>query len=174
MAERTGVITFKGNPMTLLGEEVKTGDKAKDFTVLANDLSPVRLSDYVGKIVVLSVFPSVDTGVCAIQTTKFNQEIAQFPKDDVQLLTISADLPFALGRFCADKGIENARTTSDHRELEFGYNYGFVIKELKLLTRGTVIIDREGNVKYVEYVPEVATEPDYDKALTVVRELVQK
>ena len=172
MAERTGVITFKGNPMTLLGEEVKVGDKAKDFTVLANDLSPVKLSDYKGKVVVLAVFSSVDTGVCAIQTTKFNQEIAQFSKEDVQLLTISADLPFALGRFCADKGIENAKTTSDHRELEFGNKYGFIIKELKLLTRGTVIVDREGNVKYVEYVPEVATEPDYGKALSVVKELI--
>lgn len=172
MKERTGVITFKGNPMTLLGEEVKVGDVSKDFTVLANDLSPVKLSDYKGKVVVLAVFPSVDTGVCAIQTTKFNQEIAQFSKEDVQLLTISADLPFALGRFCADKGIENALTTSDHRELEFGYNYGFVIKELKLLTRGTVIVDREGIVKFVEYVPEVATEPNYEEALKVIKELV--
>lgn len=172
MKERTGVITFKGNPMTLLGEEVKVGDVAKDFTVLSNDLSPVKLSDYKGKVVVLAVFPSVDTGVCAIQTTKFNQEIAQFSKDDVQLLTISADLPFALGRFCADKGIENALTTSDHRELEFGYNYGFVIKELKLLTRGTVIVDREGVVKFVEYVPEVATEPNYEEALKTIKELI--
>ena len=172
MIERTGIITFKGNPMTLLGEEVKLEDKAKDFTVLANDMSPVKLSDYKGKVVVLSVFPSVDTGVCSIQATKFNEEIAKFSKDDVQLMTISADLPFALGRFCADKGIENAKTTSDHRELEFGNKYGFIIKELKLLTRGTVIVDREGNVKYVEYVPEVATEPDYGKALSVVKELI--
>lgn len=172
MLERKGVVTFKGNEVTLLGEEVKVGNKAKDFTVLANDLSPVKLSDYAGKVVVIAVFPSVDTGVCAIQTTKFNNEIAQFSKDDVQLLTISADLPFALGRFCGDKGIENAKTTSDHRELEFGYNYGFVIKELKLLTRGTVIIDREGIVKYVEYVKEVATEPDYNKALEVIKELI--
>lgn len=172
MTERTGVITFKGNPMTLLGEEVKVGDKAKDFTVAANDLSPVKLSDYKGKVVVLSVFPSVDTSVCAIQTAKFNQEIAQFSKDDVQLLTISLDLPFALGRFCADKGIENAKTTSDYKEHDFGNKYGFVIKELGLLTRGTVIVDREGTVKYVEYVPEVTTEPDYEKALETVKGLI--
>ena len=115
MSERKGVVTFKGNPITLLGEEVKKGDKAKDFTVLGT------------KVVVISVFPSVDTGVCALQLTRFNQEAANFDKD-VQLLTISADLPFALGRYCADKGIENALTASDHKELDFGLKYGFVIK----------------------------------------------
>ena len=99
MSERKGVVTFKGNPITLLGEEVKKGDKAKDFTVLGTDLSEVKLSDYAGKVVVISVFPSVDTGVCALQLTRFNQEAANFDKD-VQLITISADLPFALGRYC--------------------------------------------------------------------------
>lgn len=165
-------VTFKGNPVTLLGETVKVGDKAKDFTVLATDLSPVKLSDFAGKVVVISVVPSVDTGVCEMQTIRFNKEIANFSKDDVQLLTISLDLPFALGRFCADKGIENSLTVSDHKELDFGLKYGFVIEELRLLSRGTVIVDREGNVKFVEYVSEVTSHPDYDKALEVAKSLV--
>lgn len=171
MMERKNSVTFKGNPVTILGEEVKVGDKAKDFTVLATNLEEVKLSDYAGKIVVISVFPSVDTGVCALQATRFNQEAAKFPSD-VQLLTVSADLPFALGRFCADKGIENALTGSDHKELDFGLKYGFVIKELRLLTRGTVIVDRDGTVKYVEYVPEVTEHPDYDKVLETLKTLV--
>ena len=171
MTERKNVVTFKGTPITLLGEEVKVGDKAKDFTVLANDLKEVKLSDYKGKVVIISVFPSVDTGVCALQTTRFNQEAANFG-DDVQLLSISVDLPFALGRYCADKGIKNALTTSDHKELDFGTKYGFVIKELRLLSRGTVIVDKDGIIKYVEYVPEVGEHPDYEKALEVIKELV--
>ncbi|RRD38470.1 thiol peroxidase [Leptotrichia sp. OH3620_COT-345] len=171
MTERKNSVTFKGNPVTILGDEVKVGDKAKDFTVLATDLKEVKLSDYAGKVVVISVFPSVDTGVCALQATRFNQEAGKFPSD-VQLLTISADLPFALGRFCADKGIENALTASDHRELDFGLKYGFVIKELRLLTRGTIIVDKGGTVKYVEYVSEVAEHPDYDKVLEVLKTLV--
>ena len=156
---------------TLLGEEVKKGDKAKDFTVLGTDLSKVKLSDYAGKVVVILVFPSVDTGVCALQLTRFNQEAANFDKD-VQLIIISVDLPFALGRYCVDKGIENALTVSDHKELDFGLKYGFVIKELRLLTRGTVIVDKEGTVQYVEYVSEVATESDYSKALEIIKTLI--
>ena len=171
MSEIKNKVTFKGNPVTLVGNEVKAGDVAPDFTVLSAELKEVKLSDYKGKVVVIAVFPSVDTGVCALQLTRFNQEAANFDKD-VQLLTISADLPFALGRYCADKGIENALTASDHKELDFGLKYGFVIKELRLLTRGTVIVDKEGTVQYVEYVPEVATEPDYNKALEVIKTIV--
>lgn len=165
-------VTFKGNPVTLVGNEVKTGDVAPEFTVLTPKLEKIKLSDYKGKIVVIAVFPSIDTGVCALQLARFNQEAASFG-DDVQLLTISADLPFALGRYCADKGIENALTVSDHRELDFGTKYGFVIKELRLLSRGTVIIDKNGIIKYVEYVPEVGQHPNYEKALEIIRELTK-
>ena len=172
MSERKDMVTFKGNPITLLGEEVKKGDKAKDFTVLGTDLSEIKLSDYAGKTVVISVFPSVDTGVCALQLARFNQEAANFDKN-VQLITISADLPFALGRYCADKGIKNALTASDHKELDFGTKYGFVIKELRLLSRGTVIVDKDGIIKYVEYVKEVGEHPDYEKALEVIKELTK-
>lgn len=173
MTERKNVVSFLGNPMTLLGEEVKVGDKAKDFSILSTDLKEVKLSDYAGKTVVIAVFPSVDTGVCALQTTRFNQEIAKFPKDKVQLLTVSVDLPFALGRFCADKGIENALTCSDHRELNFGLQYGFVLKELRLLSRGTVIVNPQGEVSFVEYVSEVTEHPNYEKALEVISSLVK-
>ena len=171
MTERKNIVTFKGNPVTVVGEEVKVGDKTKDFTVLSTDLKEIKLSDYRGKVVIISVFPSVDTGVCALQTTRFNQEAGKFP-EDIQLLTISVDLPFALSRFCADKGIKNALTTSDHKELDFGLKYGFVIKELRLLARGTVIVDKDGTVKYVEYVSEIGEHPDYDKALEVAKSLV--
>ena len=162
MREIKDKVTFKGNPVTIVGEEVKVGEKARDFTVLASDLREVKLSDYTGKVVVITVFPSVDTGVCALQLARFNQEAA----------TISVDLPFALGRYCADKGIKNALTASDHRDLDFGLKYGFVIKELRLLTRGTIIVDKEGIIRYVEYVPEVGQEPNYDAALEVVKKLV--
>ncbi|ERL25923.1 MULTISPECIES: thiol peroxidase [Leptotrichia] len=172
MAEIKDKVTFKGNPITLVGNEVKAGDTAPDFTVLSPELKEVKLSDYKGKVVVIAVFPSVDTGVCALQLARFNQEAASFG-DDVQLLTISADLPFALGRYCADKGIANALTASDHRELDFGTKYGFVIKELRLLSRGTIIVDKDGVIRYVEYVSEVGEHPDYEKALEVIKELTK-
>lgn len=165
-------ISFKGTPVTLTGNGIKVGDVAPNFTVLGKDLSQVKLSDFTGKTVIISVFPSVDTGICALQTTRFNQEIGQFPKEKVQLLTVSVDLPFALNRFCGDNGIENAVTTSDHRELDFGTKYGFAIEELRLLGRGNVIIDKNGVVQYVEYVQEIGTHPDYEKALEVLKTLV--
>lgn len=164
-------VLFKGTPVTLLGNEIKVGDKAPDFTALKTDMSSVKLSDFAGKNVIIAAFPSVDTGICALQTTRFNQEITKFNKDDFQLLTVSVDLPFALGRFCGDKGIENALTISDHKDLDFGTKYGFTIAELRLLARGTVIIDKEGIVKFVEYTPEIGTEPNYDKALEVLESL---
>lgn len=170
MTKRTNEVTFAGGALTILGEKVKVGDKASDFSVLKTDLSPVKLSDYAGKVVVISVFPSVDTPVCAMQLAKFNQEAAAF-SSDVQLLTISADLPFALGRFCGDKGISNALTASDHKDLDFGLKYGFVIEELRLLSRGTIIVDKDGTIKYAEYVSEITNEPDYAKALEVVKSL---
>lgn len=172
MKEIKDKVTFKGNPVTLVGNEVKIGDTAPDFTVLSPELKEIKLSDYKGKVVVIAVFPSVDTGVCALQLARFNQEAANFG-DDVQLLTISADLPFALKRYCADKGIENALTVSDHKELDFGTKYGFVIKELRLLSRGTVIVDQTGVVKYVEYVSEVGEHPNYEKALEVIKGLAK-
>lgn len=168
MRERTGVITFGGGPLTLLGEESVVGKKAEDFTVLNKDLQPVKLSDFSGKVVVISVFPSIDTPVCSLQTAKFNEEASKLG-DDIKILSISVDLPFALARHCAAEGIENALTLSDHRDLDFATKYGFLMKELRLLARGAVVIDKNGIIKYVEYVPEVRNEPDYDKALEAAK-----
>lgn len=170
MTRNEGVTTFAGKPLTLLGQMVKTGDKAKDFTVLANDLSPVKLSDFDGKVRILSLAPSIDTGVCAAQTRRFNLEASKLK--DVVILSVSMDLPFALRRFCGAEGIDAVKTLSDHKNADFGTQYGFLIEELRLLNRGIVVIDKEGAVKYVEYVKENTNEPDYDKALKVAKSLV--
>jgi len=170
MNKNTGITTFKGNPLTLLGDLVKAGDTARDFTVLANDLSPVKLSDYSGKVRILSIVPSVDTGVCAAQTRKFNVEAAAL--GDVVILTISMDLPFALGRFCAAEGIDKVKTLSDHKNADFGIKYGFLIEELRLLNRGIIVVDKAGTIQYVEYVKENTSHPDYDKAIEAAKKLV--
>lgn len=169
MTRNAGITTFKGNPLTLLGDMVKEGEKAKDFTVLANDLSPVKLSDFDGKVRVLSLAPSVDTGICAEQTRRFNKEATKL--GDTVVLAISMDLPFALGRFCAAEGIDAVKTLSDHKDADFGTKYGFLIEELRLLNRGIVVIDKAGVVQYVEFVKENTTHPDYDKALEAVKKL---
>ncbi|MDR0659768.1 MAG: thiol peroxidase [Prevotellaceae bacterium] len=164
-------ITFKGNPVTLVGTEIKVGDKAPDFTVLANDLSEKHLSDYKGKVKIISLFPSIDTGVCATQTRTFNKLVSELSKDIV-ILCISNDLPFAQTRFCAAEGIDQVETLSDHRDVDFSTKYGFLIKELRLLARGAVVIDKNDNVRYVEYVPEVTNEPNYNAAIEVAKKLV--
>lgn len=164
--ERAGVITMKGNARTLLGAEVKVGDKAPDFTVVANDLSEVRLADTSGRVRLVSVVPSLDTGVCDMQTRRFNEEAARFPSVDV--LTISMDLPFAQARWCGAAGVERVKTLSDHRHASFGQAYGVLIKELRLLARSIFVIDPDDVVRYVEIVPEVTNEPDYAGALAAV------
>lgn len=169
MKESSVKVTFAGNPLTLLGNEIKVGDKAPDFLALGAGLTPVKLSDFEGKTVIIAVYPSIDTSVCAAQNRRFNNEANQLK--DVVVLSVSVDLPFAQSRFCAAEGLENIKTISDHKDLDFGEKYGFVIKELRLLARGTVVIDKTGIVRYVEYVPEVTNEPDYDMALGVVKEL---
>ena len=143
---------------------------APDFTVLANDLSPVTLADSKGKVRLISVVPSLDTGVCATQTRKFNEEAAALG-DDVTILTVSVDLPFAQARWCGAEGIEAVQTVSDHRDLSFGEAYGVVIKELRLLARSVFVIDKDDKVVYVEYVSEVTDHPDYDKAIEAVKQL---
>ncbi len=164
-------VTFKGNALTHLGAETKVGQKAPDFTLLNNKLQPVKLSDFAGKVKIISVFPSIDTGICAAQTRRFNQEAANL-SEDVVVLSVSADLPFALGRFCGAEGIERNLTLSDHLEMEFGQKYGFWIQEMRLLSRGVVVVDRDDVVRYVEYVTEIASEPQFEAPLAVARELV--
>ncbi|WP_270179590.1 thiol peroxidase [Alkalihalobacillus sp. CinArs1] len=160
-------ITFKGTPMTLLGEEVKKGDTAPEFTVLANDLSEKKLSDYSG-VRLISVVPSLDTGVCDAQTRRFNEEGAKL--DNVSVLTISADLPFAQKRWCGAAGIENAITLSDHRDLSFGKGYGVAIEELRLLTRAVFVVNSKDEVVYTEYLSEATDHPDYEKALEAAKQ----
>ncbi len=167
----TQKITMGGNPVTIIGTQLKTGDKAPDFTVTDNNLNPVSLNQYKGKVIIISTFPSVDTPVCALQNIRFNKEAANLG-DDVVILSISEDLPFAQKRFCAVEGINNAHVFSDYKDLDFGMKYGFVIKELRLLARGVIIIDKNGIIRYIEKVSEITHEPDYEKALKVVKELL--
>ncbi|MGI6125912.1 MAG: thiol peroxidase [Planifilum sp.] len=165
--ERTGVVTFKGNPVTLVGNEVKVGDTAPDFTVLANDLSPVTLADSKGSVRIISVVPSLDTGVCDQQTRRFNEEAASL--EGVRVLTISVDLPFAQKRWCGAAGVDRVQTLSDHRDLSFGTAYGVAIKELRLLARAVFVVDKDDKVVYAEYVPEVTQHPNYEAAIEAAK-----
>jgi thiol peroxidase len=163
MKTTVGVIEMKGSPLTLVGEMIKRGDIAPDFTVTGLDLKPVKLSDFAGKKVILSVMPSVDTPVCAAQTRRFNEEASKL--ENTVVITLSVDLPFALSRFCGNEGITNAMTLSDYKDRDFGHKYGFYIQELGLLARGIVVINEEGKVAHVEFVKEVTSEPGYEAAL---------
>ncbi|MEC2071747.1 thiol peroxidase [Alkalihalophilus marmarensis] len=160
-------ITFKNNPVTLLGTEVKVGEKAPDFKVLANDLSEVTLADTKGKVRLISVVPSIDTGVCDQQTRRFNEEASSL--GNVEVLTVSVDLPFAQKRWCAAAGIENVQTLSDHRDLSFGQAFGVAIEELRLLARSVFVIDSNDVVTYAEYVSEATNHPDYEAAIEAVK-----
>ncbi|RXT03573.1 thiol peroxidase [Ammoniphilus sp. CFH 90114] len=160
-------VTFKGNPITLLGNEVKVGDQAPNFTVLANDLSPVTLENSEGTTRIISVVPSLDTGVCDQQTRRFNEEAAHL--EGVTILTISVDLPFAQKRWCGAAGIDKVQTLSDHRDLSFGEAYGVVIKELRLLARAVFVIDKNNKITYVEYVSEATNHPNYDAAIEAAK-----
>jgi thiol peroxidase len=171
MEERTGLVTMKGNPLTLLGEEVKVGDPSPDVEVLDNSLSPVRLSSFRGKICVISSVPSLDTPVCDLETRRFNEEADRLG-EDVVILTISMDLPFAQKRWCGAAGVTRVKTLSDHRDASFGTAYGVLIKELRLLARAVFVVDREGTVRYVQLVKELTSEPDYEAVLKAVRELI--
>jgi thiol peroxidase len=169
--ERTGVITFKGNPLTLLGPALKAGDKAPEFNVTANDLSPVGLQSSSGKIRLISVVPSLDTPVCDAQTRRFNQEALSLGKN-VTVLTISMDLPFAQKRWCGAAGLEGVQTLSDHKDASFGLAYGTLIKELRLETRAVFVVDANGMIQWAEYVPEVTSHPNYEAVIAAVKKLV--
>lgn len=166
----TWKITFGGTPMTLVGKHLAAGDRAPHFEVMDQNLQSVASTQYKDKIMIISVFPSVDTSVCALQNIRFNREATQM-EEEVVILSLSVDLPFAQKRFCAAEHIDQVHVFSDYRDLDFGMKYGFVIKELRLLSRGVVVIDKKGMIQYIEYVPEVTHEPNYEAALKVVREL---
>jgi len=170
MQERQGVITLQGNPMTLVGPELKVGEAAPDFTVTANDLSPVEFSSYRGKVCVISSVPSLDTPVCDTQTRRFNEEAGKLG-DDVAILTLSVDLPFAQARWCGAAGVDKTQALSDYKDVSFGAAYGLLIKELRLLARAVLVVDKEGVIQYFQLVKEVGEEPDYDAALEAVKKL---
>jgi len=166
------MITFAGNPINILGPASEKGTEAQDFVAVKQDLSSFRLSDLPkDKVKVISVAPSIDTGICSLQTIFFNQEATKY-KDDVELIQITVDLPFAQKRYCAAEGIDNLTVISDYQTHDFGMKYGFLIEGLKLLTRGVVIIDKNNTIQYVEYVKEVTTEPNYEAALEVMKTLI--
>ncbi len=171
MNERTGIITFKGNPFTLVGPELKVGDKAPDFSVVDNGLAPVTLASYAGMIKIISSVPSIDTPVCDAEVRKFNQGAALLP-GNVVVLTVSADLPFAQKRWCGAAGIDKVVMLSDYRDRSFANSYGVLIKELLLLTRAIFIVDANDVVRYIQIVPEVTSEPDYDAVIAAARKLI--
>ena len=170
MEEHSGIVTIEGSPLTLLGKKLRTGDEAPSFKVLSNDLKPVDLSEYKGKILIISSVPSLDTPVCDLETRRFNQE-AEKLGPDVVVLTISMDLPFAQKRWCGAAGVNNVITLSDHRDASFGQAYGMLIKELRLLARSVFVIDKAGVIRYIQVVQEVTNEPDYEAILQAVKEI---
>ncbi|MBI4803887.1 MAG: thiol peroxidase [Desulfovibrio sp.] len=171
MSERKGIVTIFGNPLTLLGDAVTVGQKAPDFVALDNDLNPKALADFAGKVLIIAAVPSLDTPVCDVETRRFNTEGSKIG-ENVHILTVSMDLPFAQKRWCAAAGIDRLTTLSDHRDASFGNNWGVLIKELRLLARSVFVVGKDGLVKYMEIVPEVTSEPDYDAALSAAKALV--
>ncbi|NIA06867.1 MAG: thiol peroxidase [Actinobacteria bacterium] len=170
MQERKGVVTFQGEPLTLLGDEVTVGQAAPDFTVVDKDFKPVKLSEFAGRVVLISAVPSLDTPVCSIQTKRFNEEAAKLA-EKITVLTISEDLPFAQGRFCSSEKIEGHQVLSDHVYRQFGQNYGLLIKDMMLLARTVLIVGKDGVISYREIVSEITEEPNYDAALTAAKEI---
>ena len=173
--ERAGAITFKGNPMTLVGPELKVGDKAPDFKLVSADLKPVTwddLSENGTKIILMILVPSIDTSVCSLETGKFNRQVASLPARKVKVVTISNDTPFAQKRWATQEQVDNIELLSDHKDRSFGEGYGMYIKELGLIARSIFVVDTEGVIRYIQTVSEVALEPDYDATLKAVRELI--
>ncbi len=168
MTERKDVVNFKGTPLTLLGEELKPGMPAPQATLAANDMSPVSLSSFKGKTVILSCVPSLDTPTCDIETRRFNKEAAAL-SGDVVVLTVSRDLPFAQARWCGAAGVDRVKTLSDYADGSFGKAFGIYLKEWALLARVIFVLDKNGTVRYVQYVKDVSTEPDYEAVLKAAR-----
>ncbi|WP_046215657.1 thiol peroxidase [Paenibacillus wulumuqiensis] len=169
--ERTGIATFKGNPITLIGPELKVGDSAPSFTLSKNLLEQASLSDFAGKIKLISVVPSLDTGVCDAQTRRFNEAASELG-EDVVVITVSADLPFAQARWCGAAGVDRVVTLSDYRDNSFGKAYGVLIKEFVIDMRAIFVVDQQDVIQYVEYLPEMSEHPNYDQAINAVKKLL--
>ncbi len=171
MEEHSGLITMKGSPLTLLGRQLKVGDAAPEAELRDNDLNKVKITSYRGKVCVISTVPSLDTPVCDMETRRFNQEAADLG-DDVVIVTVSMDLPFAQKRWCGAAGVDRVVTLSDYYDASFANSYGVLIKELRLLARAVFVVDKKGVVQYVQLVKEVATEPNYDEVIGAVKRLI--
>ena len=169
--ERAGATTLKGNPLTLVGPELKAGDAAPDFSLVDNGLKPVTLKDTGTQVRIISVVPSLDTPVCDAQTKRFNEEAAKLP--GVEIFTISMDLPFAQKRWCGNFGIDKIKMLSDHRSGSFGEHYGTLIKDMRIESRAIFVLDQDDTIKHVEYVKEVADHPNYETALAAARSLAK-
>lgn len=167
--ERPGATTMRGNPLTLMGPELKVGDRAPEFSAVDTALQPVSLAGTGANVRIFSVVPSLDTPVCDMQTKRFNEEAAKLPS--VEILTISMDLPFAMKRWCGAMGVDKVKMVSDHRTGSFGENYGTLIKDLRIESRAIFVVDKDNVVRHAEYVKEVADHPNYDAALSVARDL---
>jgi len=168
MNERPAAVMFGGKPATLLGRELKVGDAAPDFTAVGNDLKPVSLSQFKGKVVVIASVPSLDTPVCDLETRRFNAEASKLG-DDVVILTVSMDLPFAQKRWCGAAGVDKVITVSDHRDASFGTAYGVLIENIRLLARAVFVVDRQGVIRYVQLVRDTGTQPDFAPVLDAVK-----
>ena len=173
MQERSGVVTFKGGPLTLLGPDVQVGQAAPDFTVVDKEFKRVRLLDFAGRVILISAVPSLDTSVCSIQTKRFNNEAAKLV-DKITVLTISEDLPFAQRRFCSNEKVQGHQVLSDHVYRQFGQKYGLLIKDMMLLARTVLVIGKDGLISYRQIVSELTEEPDYKAALTAAKAAAQK
>lgn len=172
MAQEKTQVTMKAKPLVLLGTAVDVGQKAPDFEVLNNELNPLTLSSFAGKTLIICSVPSLDTSVCDRETRKFNEKAAELG-EEVAVLVISMDLPFAQKRWCGAAGIQNLQTASDHRNASFGKAYGVLIEELRLLARAVFIVDKQGILRYKQIVTEITNEPDYDDCLDAVKQLIK-
>ena len=169
--ERTDLVTMKGQPLTLIGDEVRIGQPAPDCEVIGKDLKPVKLSSFRGKVCLISSMPSLDTSVCDMMTRKFNEDAIALGQD-VVVLAISMDLPFAQDRWCIAANVKNVYMFSDHRTASFGQTFGVLIKDLRLLARTVFVVDKSGVIRYIQIVPELTSEPDYDAVLEAARKLL--
>jgi len=170
MTENKNIIKFQGNPLTLVSSQPGIGELAPDFVAIANDMSPFKFSELPDKVLVICSVPSLDTPVCDTEVRKFNEQATSLG-DDVAVLVISMDLPFAQSRWCGAAGVKNVQTLSDHNQADFGNAYGVLIKELRLLARTVFVVDKKGVIRYIEIVEELTNEPDYEAALKAVREI---
>jgi len=171
MNERADIVTFQGSPLNLLGRELSVGEQTPEAVLLADDLTEVKLSEFRGRVCVILAVPSLDTPVCDTEVRRFNTEAAALG-DDVAILAVSMDLPFAQKRWCGGAGVEAVKTLSDHRDAAFGEAFGVLIKELRLLGRAVFVMDRQGVIQYIQIVKEITDEPDYEAALNAIRNLL--